>query len=123
TAGPTREAIDPVRYISNRSSGRMGYAIAQAAEEAGADVTLVSGPVTLDPPERVNCIPVNTAEQMRTEVFNYSTNMDIFIAAAAVADYRCQDIKQQKIKKSGPFVSLTLEKNPDILAEISQLSV
>ncbi len=89
TAGPTREAIDPVRYLSNRSSGRMGYALARAALEAGAEVTLVSGPVALQVPEQVRCISVTTAEQMRKVVMTDSDKMDIFIGAAAVADYRC----------------------------------
>ena len=121
TAGPTREAIDPVRYLSNRSSGRMGYALARAAREAGAEVTLVSGPVALEAPEQVRCILVNTAEQMRKIVMQDSDNMDIFIGAAAVADYRCVETAAQKIKKTDAVMSLTLEKTPDILAEVAGL--
>jgi phosphopantothenoylcysteine decarboxylase/phosphopantothenate--cysteine ligase len=119
TAGPTREAIDPVRFISNQSSGRMGFAIAHAAMEAGADVTLVSGPVSLAPPDRVQYIPVETAEQMQAQVQNRMGSMDIFISAAAVADYRCVRVAPQKIKKGSDRISLDLEKNPDILAMVS----
>lgn len=122
TAGPTREAIDPVRYISNHSSGRMGYAIARAAQEAGAEVTLVSGPVSLQAPEQVQCINVNTADQMRQAVRSVSNATNIFIAAAAVADYRCAEIAEQKIKKRDDSMSLTLKKNPDILAEVAALT-
>lgn len=123
TAGPTREAIDPVRYISNRSSGKMGYAIARAAMEAGAKVTLVSGPVALQAPERVHCVMVDTAEQMRDAVLSNVSSADIFIAAAAVADYRCQDTARQKIKKTGQTLALKLEKNPDVLAEVASLRI
>lgn len=119
TAGPTREPIDPVRYISNRSSGRMGYAIARAAAEAGAEVTLISGPVALSPPERVQCVAVDTALQMREAVLEGIGSTDIFIAAAAVADYRSVDIPGQKIKKTQSRLELTLEKNPDILGEVA----
>jgi phosphopantothenoylcysteine decarboxylase/phosphopantothenate--cysteine ligase len=119
TAGPTREAIDPVRYISNRSSGRMGYAIARAAHEAGASVILVSGPVTLAAPERVRRVMVESAEQMRDEVLRDLDGVDIFIAAAAVADFRSGDVAQQKIKKKDPTLTLKLEQNPDILAEVA----
>ena len=121
TAGPTREAIDPVRYITNRSSGKMGYAVAQAAQEAGAEVTLVSGPVALDIPDRIHHIRVDTAEQMLTMVMDGTAETDIFIAAAAVADYRCKQIAEQKIKKDETVMSLKLEKNPDILAQVSSL--
>lgn len=121
TAGPTREAIDPVRFISNRSSGRMGYAIARAAHEAGAAVTLVSGPVPIDPPDRVRCVPVHTAEQMRAAVLQDADGVDIFIAAAAVADYRCGAAAGQKIKKQKLRLSLDLERTPDILAEVAAL--
>ncbi|MBI2993543.1 MAG: bifunctional phosphopantothenoylcysteine decarboxylase/phosphopantothenate--cysteine ligase CoaBC [Gammaproteobacteria bacterium] len=121
TAGPTREAIDPVRFISNRSSGRMGYAIACAACEAGAAVTLVSGPVSIDPPERVRCVPVRTADQMRAAVMHDVADADIFIAAAAVADYRCNAASQEKIKKQKTRLSLELERTPDILAEVAAL--
>lgn len=121
TAGPTREAIDPVRYISNRSSGRMGYAIARAAQEAGAAVTLVSGPVALTPPERVRCIQVQTARQMHDAVLADAQTAQIFIAAAAVSDYRCSEVAEQKIKKSRSSLSLKLEENPDILGEVARL--
>lgn len=119
TAGPTREAIDPVRFISNQSSGRMGFAVATAAMEAGADVTLVSGPVSLEPPDRVRYIAVETAEQMQAQVLNELERIDIFISAAAVADYRCVRVARHKIKKSSDRISLDLEKNADILAMIS----
>jgi phosphopantothenoylcysteine decarboxylase/phosphopantothenate--cysteine ligase len=121
TAGPTREAIDPVRYISNRSSGRMGYAIARAAVEADAQVTLVSGPSALSPPEHVNFIQVQTAAQMRDAVMANVENMNIIIAVAAVADYRSAQVSNQKLKKKNNTISLTLEKTPDILAEITSL--
>ncbi|MBF8269308.1 MAG: phosphopantothenoylcysteine decarboxylase/phosphopantothenate/cysteine ligase [Gammaproteobacteria bacterium] len=121
TAGPTQEAIDPVRFISNRSSGRMGYAIARAAQEAGAEVTLVSGPTAIPAPERVKYVPVKTAEQMREAVLAQAAKQDIFIAAAAVADYRCAEIAGEKIKKTAADLVLTLRKNPDILAEVAQL--
>jgi len=121
TAGPTREAIDPVRYITNHSSGRMGYAVARAAAEAGASVTLVSGPVTIDPPHQVRHISVDTADQMRDAVMSDIIESDIFIAAAAVADYRCADVAEQKIKKKSDNLSLVLQKNPDILAEVARL--
>jgi phosphopantothenoylcysteine decarboxylase / phosphopantothenate---cysteine ligase len=121
TAGPTREAIDPVRYISNRSSGRMGYAMARAALEAGANVTLVTGPVSLQAPDQVNCVKVNTAKEMRDVVLSNADDADIFIAAAAVADYRCEEIAEQKIKKSEKTLSIKLEKNPDVLADVANL--
>jgi len=121
TAGPTREAIDPVRYITNHSSGRMGYAVARAAAEAGANVTLVSGPVSIEPPRQVRHISVDTAEQMRDVVMSDIIESDIFVAAAAVADYRCADVTEQKIKKKAEDLSLLLQKNPDILAEVASL--
>ncbi|OGT82050.1 MAG: phosphopantothenoylcysteine decarboxylase [Gammaproteobacteria bacterium RIFCSPLOWO2_02_FULL_61_13] len=119
TAGPTREPIDPVRYISNRSSGRMGYAVARAAAEAGAEVTLITGPVALPLPEQVRGVTVDTALQMRDAVITEIDGTDIFIAAAAVADYRSVDVSSQKIKKTQSRVELTLEKNPDILGEVA----
>jgi phosphopantothenoylcysteine decarboxylase/phosphopantothenate--cysteine ligase len=119
TAGPTREPIDPVRFISNQSSGRMGFAVAHAAMEAGADVTLVSGPVSLQPPERIRYIQVETAEQMQAQVLSELERIDIFISAAAVADYRCVKVARQKIKKGSDRLSLDLEKNPDILAMVA----
>jgi phosphopantothenoylcysteine decarboxylase/phosphopantothenate--cysteine ligase len=121
TAGPTREAIDPVRYITNHSSGQMGYAVARAAAEAGADVTLVSGPVSIEPPRQVRHISVETAGQMRDAVMSDIITSDIFVAAAAVADYRCADIAEQKIKKKSEDLQLLLQKNPDILAEVASL--
>ena len=119
TAGPTQEPIDPVRYISNRSSGRMGYAVARAAAEAGAEVTLITGPVALPLPEQVRGVTVDTALQMRDAVITEIDGTDIFIAAAAVADYRSVDVSSQKIKKTQSRVELTLEKNPDILGEVA----
>jgi phosphopantothenoylcysteine decarboxylase/phosphopantothenate--cysteine ligase len=122
TAGPTQEAIDPVRFLSNRSSGRMGYAICQAALDAGAGVTLVSGPVSLPPPERARVIVVRTATEMYEAVLAEAPQADIFIAAAAVADYRCARTATQKIKKNEASLSLELEKNPDILAAVASLA-
>jgi len=122
TAGPTREAIDPVRYLSNRSSGRMGYALAQAAAEAGARVTLVSGPTQLEPPPSVTRIDVESAEQMYEAVLSRAAGADIFIATAAVADYRPERIEEHKIKKDSDTIELKLLKNPDILAAVSALA-
>ena len=121
TAGPTREAIDPVRFLSNRSSGRMGYAVATAAAEAGADVTLISGPVDLAAIGIEKVIHVTSAEEMQESVMQRINNIDIFISAAAVADYRAQKISEQKIKKSDDTYELIMKKNPDILAEVSAL--
>jgi phosphopantothenoylcysteine decarboxylase/phosphopantothenate--cysteine ligase len=121
TAGPTREAIDPVRFISNRSSGKMGYALAAAAREAGAAVTLISGPVSLPAPERVNVIRVETAAEMYAAVMSQAGTMDIFIGAAAVADYRPATTTEKKLKKSGETMQLVLERNPDILATVAAL--
>ncbi|MDG2090728.1 MAG: bifunctional phosphopantothenoylcysteine decarboxylase/phosphopantothenate--cysteine ligase CoaBC [Gammaproteobacteria bacterium] len=117
TAGPTREAIDPVRYISNHSSGKMGYALAQAAVDAGAKVSLISGPVDLVAPPHVDLVNVESAEQM----LNAATDSpcEIFIAVAAVADYRPQLISNKKIKKIKDSMQLKLVKNPDILATIA----
>jgi len=121
TAGPTREAIDPVRFLSNRSSGRMGYAVATAAAEVGADVTLISGPVDLAAIGIEKVIHVTSAEEMQESVMQRINNIDIFISAAAVADYRVQKISEQKIKKSDDTYELIMQKNPDILAEVSAL--
>lgn len=121
TAGPTREAIDPVRYLTNRSSGKMGYAVARAAAEAGAQVTLVSGPVALAAPERVTCVRVETAEEMLAAVLVAAATCDLFIAAAAVADYRPAAVAGQKLKKSTDTLNLELVRNPDILAQVSAL--
>lgn len=122
TAGPTREAIDPVRYISNRSSGKMGYALARAAREAGATVTLVSGPVPLAPPAGVSLIKVESAEEMYKAVMDRADACDIFIAAAAVADYRPDSSAAQKLKKSREALSLSLQPTPDILAQVAALA-
>ncbi len=122
TAGPTREAIDPVRYISNASSGKMGYALAQAAFEAGASVILISGPVNLPKPSRVQSIDVISAQEMRDAVMAHIKDCDIFLSVAAVADYHCKTIAPQKIAKTAAeSLTLTLERNPDILAEVAQL--
>ncbi len=119
TAGPTREAIDPVRYLSNHSSGKMGYAIAAAAQRAGARVTLVSGPSALATPAGVERIDVESAADMRDEVLSRLADMDIFIGAAAVADYRVAEPAEQKIKKSDELLQLSLVRNPDILSEVA----
>ena len=121
TAGPTREPIDPVRYISNRSSGRMGYALARAFAEEGAEVTLVSGPVVLSAPPGVVRMEVETAQQMRDAVMDSVTGQDLFVACAAVADYRPEKVRTHKIKKSSDILELPLVKNPDILAEVAAL--
>ncbi|MDT8399144.1 MAG: bifunctional phosphopantothenoylcysteine decarboxylase/phosphopantothenate--cysteine ligase CoaBC [Pseudomonadales bacterium] len=117
TAGPTREAIDPVRFISNHSSGKMGYALAQAALEAGARVTLISGPVNLPAPSRATLIKVQSAEDMLAACLEQ--HGDIFIAVAAVADYRPVVVAEQKIKKSADTMHIELRKNPDIVATIA----
>lgn len=117
TAGPTREAIDPVRYISNHSSGKMGYALARAAMEAGAKVVLVSGPVALEPPPQVKLVAVESARQMLDAC--QVVPGDIFISVAAVADYRPANSASEKIKKNADTMELSLVKNPDILAQIS----
>jgi len=122
TAGPTREAIDPVRFLSNGSSGKMGYALAEAAREAGADVTLVSGPVSLSAPVGVTCLPVTSAQDMLSEVMRNVAECDIFLAVAAVADYRCAQIADQKLPKKDQSMSLALERNPDIAASVAQLA-
>ena len=122
SAGPTREFIDPVRYLSNRSSGRMGYAVARAAEEAGASVTLVSGPVALTPPARVRVIEVISAGQMHGSVLAEAASCDIFISAAAVADYRSHETVLHKMKKQDSGINLRLEKTPDILSEVAALA-
>ena len=121
TAGPTREAIDPVRYISNRSSGKMGYALAEAALKEGASVTLVSGPVALPAPQGVQLVAVESAQQMHDAVMQQVSTSDIFIACAAVADYRVDQAADHKIKKSSDSMSLQLVRNVDILAAVSSL--
>lgn len=121
TAGPTREYLDPVRYLTNRSSGKMGYAVAQAARQAGANVTLISGPVALTPPEGVKVINVETAAHMYDAVMEHINNAGIFIASAAVADYSPDAAEAQKIKKKDGQINLLLQKTKDILAEVAAL--
>ncbi len=121
TAGPTFEPIDPVRGITNSSSGKMGFAVARAAHEAGAQVTLVSGPVGLATPRGVARVDVQSARDMRDAVMSRVQANEVFIAVAAVADYRPAEIAQQKIKRSRELRTLTLESNPDILAEVAAL--
>jgi len=121
TAGGTVEAIDPVRYIGNRSSGRMGFEIAKSARSHGAEVILVAGKVEVEPPQDVRFIKVESAEQMREKVLSEFGAADAVIMSAAVADYRVKNISAQKIKKSSPTLTLELEKNPDILKELGAL--
>ena len=118
TTGPTLEALDPVRSLSNHSSGKMGYALAEAAVEAGAKVILVSGPVSLETPDRVTRINVESAVDMEVAVKEYIAEADIFIASAAVADYRPVTVQQDKIKKKEDRLTIELEKNTDILAMV-----
>lgn len=120
TAGPTYEAIDPVRFIGNRSSGRMGFALAEAAREAGAAVTLICGPCTLATPDGVRRIDIESAAQMHTAVMAHLHECDIFIGAAAVADYRPANPQSQKIKKHQPQLSIELERSEDILADVAR---
>jgi phosphopantothenoylcysteine decarboxylase / phosphopantothenate---cysteine ligase len=119
TAGPTRERIDPVRFITNRSSGKMGYAVAEAARDAGASVVIVSGPVNVPTPPGVKRVDVETAEQMMEAVQAEIADTDIFIAAAAVSDYRMREIAEHKIKKTSDELSLHLARTPDILATVA----
>lgn len=120
TAGPTREALDPVRYISNHSSGKMGYALAEAAVDAGAKVTLISGPVNLPAPQRCERVMVESAEQMLAASLEHINECDIFIAAAAVADYRPVAVAEHKLKKGKEeIMELRLVKNPDIVASVA----
>ena len=121
TAGPTYEPIDPVRGITNLSSGKMGYAVARAAWEAGAEVLLISGPTALTAPPNVRVIQVTTAQEMRAAVMREIKRMDIFISVAAVADYCVTQAAPQKIKKQDTAPTLTLTPNPDILAEVAAL--
>ncbi|WP_028885044.1 bifunctional phosphopantothenoylcysteine decarboxylase/phosphopantothenate--cysteine ligase CoaBC [Teredinibacter turnerae] len=122
TAGPTREAIDPVRYLTNRSSGKMGYALAEAALDAGAQVTLVSGPVNLPPPPKVRLVAVESALEMHAATLAAAESADVVIGAAAVADYRPQVAAQDKLKKhAGEPMQLTLVENPDIIADVAAL--
>jgi phosphopantothenoylcysteine decarboxylase/phosphopantothenate--cysteine ligase len=119
TAGPTREALDPVRFISNHSSGKMGYALAQASIDAGARTTLVSGPVNLQAPEHARVVAVESAGEMLEQCLQLLPDCDIFIACAAVADYRPAAVEQQKIKKGPEQISLLLVRNPDIVATVA----
>lgn len=121
TAGPTHEAIDPVRFIGNRSSGKMGYALAAGLVDLGAEVTLVSGPTALSCPHRVRCVDVESAAQMHAAVLARAVHCDLFIATAAVADYRPQAPAESKIKKDAAAMTLTLERNADILADVASL--
>ncbi len=123
TAGPTQEPIDPVRFIGNRSSGKMGFALAQAFVKAGAQVQLIAGPVTLATPRGVSRIDVGTALEMQQQVTAHISRCDIFVACAAVADYRPETAATQKIKKRSEQLELTLIKNPDILAEAAARAV
>ena len=118
TAGPTREALDPVRYLTNRSSGRMGYALAGAARHEGHSVLLISGPTTLDVPEGVDFIQVETAQQMYETVRDMRRGVDIAILCAAVADYRPVAQAEHKIKKTEERITLELERTPDILGSM-----
>ncbi|AXT69629.1 bifunctional phosphopantothenoylcysteine decarboxylase/phosphopantothenate--cysteine ligase CoaBC [Vibrio sp. dhg] len=124
TAGPTREAIDPVRYISNHSSGKMGFALANAAVQLGARVTLVSGPVSLTTPSGVERINVASAQEMYDAVMSHATSHDAFISCAAVADYRPEDIASQKLKKTADNDQMVIKmvKNPDIVASVAAMT-
>ena len=119
TAGPTREALDPVRYISNHSSGKMGYALAAAAIDVGADVTLISGPVALSIPEKCQGILVMSADEMQQAALEFAEGADIFIATAAVADYKAASVASEKIKSGDDKMTIRLEKNPDIVSSVA----
>lgn len=119
TAGPTREPIDPVRFITNRSSGKMGYAVAEAARDAGAEVVIVSGPVNVPTPPGIRRVDVETAEQMMNAVRAELADTDVFIAAAAVSDYRTREVAAHKIKKTSEELALQLARTPDILATVA----
>lgn len=121
TAGPTQEPIDPVRYISNHSSGKMGYAIATQAYRRGAEVKVVSGPVNLEPPCGTEVVKVRTAEEMYNEVMKSYTDFDVMIMVAAVADYKCANIADRKIKKKESSMTIELVKNPDIARELGKV--
>ena len=121
SAGPTYEDIDPVRFIGNRSSGRMGFAIAQAAAEQGAVVTLIAGPVALATPHGIERIDVRSARQMRDAVLQRAPHSDVFVSTAAVGDFRPAAVAPQKLKKTGAALDLSLVQNPDILAEVAVL--
>jgi len=119
TAGPTREAIDPVRYISNHSSGKMGYAIAHAALRGGAKVTLISGPVAISAPNGCDLVQVVSAEEMHQQALTFAQSCTTFVACAAVADYRVAEVASQKIKKTNDAMQLELVKNHDIVADVA----
>lgn len=121
TGGPTREALDPVRFITNHSSGKMAYALAAEASAAGAKVTLISGPVSLAVPDKVELVDVTSADEMLQATLQSIEAADVFIGVAAVADYRPEKIEPEKIKKSGQQMQLTLVKNPDIISEVASL--
>ena len=120
TAGPTREALDPVRYVSNYSSGKMGYAIASAAIDAGALVTLISGPVNLIEPEGCKFVSVVSTEEMLSAVLEVSESAHIFIGAAAVSDYKIESVSEEKIKSNDETLTLTLRKSPDIIQSVAK---
>ncbi|ENQ8700007.1 bifunctional phosphopantothenoylcysteine decarboxylase/phosphopantothenate--cysteine ligase CoaBC [Vibrio harveyi] len=124
TAGPTREAIDPVRYISNHSSGKMGFALANAAAQLGAKVTLISGPVSLNTPASVERINVASAQEMHAAVTTHAPNHDAFISCAAVADYRPENVASQKLKKTenNDQMTINMVKNPDIVATVANMT-
>lgn len=122
SAGPTREALDPVRYITNRSSGKMGYALAQQAQLLGAEVTLVSGPVQLTAPNNTHILHVESAAEMYTAIMQQVSGQDIFISAAAVADYTPDNVQTEKIKKQGDNTQLSLRKTQDIVASVANLT-
>jgi phosphopantothenoylcysteine decarboxylase/phosphopantothenate--cysteine ligase len=120
TAGPTREPLDPVRYITNRSSGKMGYALAEAALARGAQVILISGPVSIPEPQGARVVHVETAREMRTAVLEAIADATIIVKAAAVADYQVTNVPKQKLKKTATRMSLEFDPTPDILAEVGQ---
>ncbi len=122
TAGPTREAIDPVRYISNHSSGKMGYSIAHAALRAGAQVTLISGPVNITAPIGCELIQVTSAEEMHQQAMQFAPQSTTFVACAAVADYRVAEVANEKIKKTHENMHISLVKNHDIVADVAKLA-
>lgn len=121
TAGPTREALDPVRFISNHSSGKMGFSLARAAKALGANVNLISGPVNLTTPSEVNRFDVESAQQMHDAAMELAVNSDVFIGCAAVADYKATATANNKIKKQGDTMTIELSKNPDIIASVAAL--
>ena len=124
TAGPTQEPIDPVRFITNRSSGKMGYSLAEAAIESGAKVTLISGPVNLKPPSNCNLVEIKTAKEMYESVMHHIKGMDVYIGTAAVSDYSPAHINESKLKKDGSNAAMTLalKENQDILKSVSELN-